>query len=526
MKKAIGYIRISTKDQSNFSLEGQEKYIREYAERLQITVSAIFKDDGKSAKNFDRPDWKKLETFIHDHYRDVDYLVVAKYDRFSRNAAQGLQKIELLERKYHIVIISVFEQMFIDYDSPFFFKQRADMLVNAEFELHVIRDRTKFGIHQALSSGRFINHSPFGYKNSRDEKNKPVIVIDQEKAPVIKKIFTMYVSGCDLMEIYRGAKRSGLSATGNSAIPRILGNCVYAGLIYVPAYRKEAAKYVKSMHEAIIDEHTWWEVQERIGNVKSNRNIANEQVPLKGVLKCQCGKGFTAGNSRGKSGKYYWYYLCHSHRETNHPAKRLHDQFDEILKTLSLREPQIAGLQEIAEAEMHEQLKDRYSRVTSLKKELLTTDEKIENLEEKFIEGYLAPVTYKKWYSKFSAAQSSLRHQLAAEENYTDHWKLFHEQIHRLTDIHYLFHEAELLQKRVFIRQVFGVGFHYFEGAYRTPYLLPLLNHNTLILKQKKLLYVEQPKQLVAEIERSTPTGSTVELHSSFLQLVAEIKTA
>ena len=49
MKKAIGYIRISTKDQSNFSLEGQEKYIREYAERLQITISAIFKDDGKSA---------------------------------------------------------------------------------------------------------------------------------------------------------------------------------------------------------------------------------------------------------------------------------------------------------------------------------------------------------------------------------------------------------------------------------------------------------------------------------------------
>ena len=131
MKQAIAYIRISDKDQSNFSLEGQEKYIRDHCTRNDIHLLEIFVDDGRSAKNFDRPDWKKLEEFIKIHYRVVNYLVVVMYDRFSRNAAQGLQKIETLEKKYGIQIMSVFEQMFIDFDSPFFFKQRADMLVSA-----------------------------------------------------------------------------------------------------------------------------------------------------------------------------------------------------------------------------------------------------------------------------------------------------------------------------------------------------------------------------------------------------------
>ena len=108
MKKAIGYVRISTKDQSNFSIEGQEKYIREYAEKHSLEIVAMFTDAGKSAKNFDRADWKLLESFIAIHHRDVDILIVAKYDRFSRNAAQGLNKIELFEKKYHIIIVSVF----------------------------------------------------------------------------------------------------------------------------------------------------------------------------------------------------------------------------------------------------------------------------------------------------------------------------------------------------------------------------------------------------------------------------------
>lgn len=97
MKKAIAYIRISTKDQSNFSLTGQEQYIRDFATKQGYEILALFTDDGQSAKNFDRPDWKLLQQFCKDNQHQVDALIVAKYDRFSRNLkAATLQEKKLL----------------------------------------------------------------------------------------------------------------------------------------------------------------------------------------------------------------------------------------------------------------------------------------------------------------------------------------------------------------------------------------------------------------------------------------------
>ena len=267
MKKAIGYIRISDKDQSNFSISGQEKYIREYCERNNLYLHSIFTDE-KSAKDFDRRAWQNLEDYMRSSYRDVDYLIVIKYDRFSRNAAAGLNKIEMIEKKYGIIVVSVFEQMSIDYDSPFYFKQRADMLVNAEFELRVIRDRTLFGMHEALSSGRYISKAPTGYLNTRDEYNKPYIVIDKDKGPVIPRIFEMYMRGTPIKAIADFAIANGFPLRGNSAITRILTNPVYAGLVRVPAYKKDPDQVIKGIHEGLVSQSDFWEIQLRLGVIK------------------------------------------------------------------------------------------------------------------------------------------------------------------------------------------------------------------------------------------------------------------
>ena len=73
----------------------------------------------------------------------------------------------------------------------------------------------------------------------------------------------------------------------------------------------------------------------RLYNKKSNSTQKKEEVPLRGVLRCFCGKLVTAGNSRSKSGKFYWYYLCREHRN-NLPANKLHQQFNEMLDALSM----------------------------------------------------------------------------------------------------------------------------------------------------------------------------------------------
>ena len=121
---------------------------QKYAEQNQIIILEEFIDDGFSAKNFDRPSWKELYKLLSKHKKKIDFLLVAKYDRLIRNAAEGLAMLEKLEKDYEVKVISTTECYFSDPHSPAFFKFRADMFVNAKFEYRVIRDRV------SLATGR------------------------------------------------------------------------------------------------------------------------------------------------------------------------------------------------------------------------------------------------------------------------------------------------------------------------------------------------------------------------------------
>lgn len=171
MHYAYAYLRISSEDQSNFSLEAQEEIIKRYAASHNFSIQKVFTDDGVSAKNFNRPAWKRLEIDLSKSKGEVKAVIVAKYDRLIRNAAEGLALLERFEMKLQVQMISAGENFYIDPHSPFFFKIRADMLVNGEFERRVIADRTKMGIWQAKKQGRFLGTAPFGYKNARDSSN-------------------------------------------------------------------------------------------------------------------------------------------------------------------------------------------------------------------------------------------------------------------------------------------------------------------------------------------------------------------
>jgi site-specific DNA recombinase len=524
-KKAIGYKRISTKDQSNFSLDGQDKYISEFAEKNNYDIVEIFTDDGKSAKSFDRPDWIKLERFIEKN-KDVQFLIVAKYDRFSRNTAEGLHKIELLEKKYGIIIISVFEQMFIDYNSPFFFKQRADILVNAEFELRVIRDRTRFGIHQAKQSGRYVHKAPFGYVNRQDESKKPIIEISEPQAAIVRNIFNQYVQGVSLSEIGKEARGLGFTLKGRSAVFRVLSNCVYAGMIYVAPYRDEPAKHVKALHPPIIDQHTWTEAQYKLGNIKQPKNIMNEEVPLRGVLKCHCGACLTAGRSKGKL-RHYWYYKCSQHPKENLSAGRLHKQFNEILDGLSLTPDHIDYLLEAAQREMKTQMSERTDTLKAKKKELEEAKTTLDNLEQKYIEDRVNEQTYSKWFPVYHRTVTNLKAQVNNLQGSTDDkYKVLESNLYRLKDMKWLFSNATLLQKHLFIKMVFNSGLYYSAGVYRTPEILPIFDVKPLTANENSPLIIDQEAVKIGLNPVSSPDESIIEHVHSFLSLVADIKAA
>lgn len=512
IKRAIGYVRISTKDQSTYSLEGQADAITRYCEKKGWELMDIRTDDGQSAKSFDRAEWKILEAFVKKNFRQLDYIVVMKYDRFSRNVEEALQMLGMLEKKYNIRVISTMEDIGgLDPRSPFFFQIRAQMLVGAETELRIIRDRTKFGLVNAARNGRHIGIAPYGYITSRDEHRKPTLHIDPDKAPLVQEAFNMYLADTTMAEIIRKLSPKGFTLKGKSALQRMFTNSVYAGLIKVPAYYDEPEQMVPAKHDAIIDKVVWWQVQAKITGKTVTRIVYNEDVPLRGVVHCHCGRPLTAGNSKGRK-RYYWYYKCPQHVDVNLRADVLHQQFDELLDELSLSDYQLEYLKQTVAKMVDQQLADQNRLIAMRKKELDKTNSDIDSLEEKYITNLINNDTYTKWMQRLTTqkiAQQRAIDEMAAPVKQI--WSSYMEHMHNLTKLRNGYTKSDLQAKHAFIAGMFNKSLYYKDGCYRTAFLHPVFGLKAALVKEKGLLIVEQPLVKSGLTPVSSEDGDSVE---------------
>src|SRR3546814_13279985 len=84
MKSAYLYVRVSTDEQKRkgYSLPEQEDRLLKYCESNNILVKGIYREDF-SAKNFNRPEWKKLISVIKkERGREETNILFLKWARF------------------------------------------------------------------------------------------------------------------------------------------------------------------------------------------------------------------------------------------------------------------------------------------------------------------------------------------------------------------------------------------------------------------------------------------------------------
>jgi site-specific DNA recombinase len=119
---------------------------------------------------------------------------------------------------------------------------------------------TTNGMRRAKLEGRWVAGAPFGYKFSRDETNKPLLV-KNEKAALVKEAFELYATAIyDKEEVRKKLVKKGMSLS-RSAFWHMLHNVIYCGLIKVEADKTEPEVLVKGVHEGIISEDLFDQVQ-------------------------------------------------------------------------------------------------------------------------------------------------------------------------------------------------------------------------------------------------------------------------
>jgi site-specific DNA recombinase len=167
MNRAVGYIRVSTEEQSRegVSLSMQTKKVRAYCSLNDLDLVDIKEDAGISAKNISgRPGFQAALESVYSG--DADVLVVWKLDRAFRSTQDALSVAEKLNKQGK-ALVSICEKL--DTTSAigeFFFTLMASL---AQMERKLIGERTAAALQSKRQRGEKTGgYCPFGYRLAVD----------------------------------------------------------------------------------------------------------------------------------------------------------------------------------------------------------------------------------------------------------------------------------------------------------------------------------------------------------------------
>ncbi len=287
----------------------------------------------------------------------------------------------------------------------------------------------------------------------------------------------------------------GLKRTATTAVERILTNPLYYGFQHVKAWKHNpGGLYPLKNHEPIVDPTTWKLVNEKIKRGSKERKIYDDKIPLRGVLRCHCGKLLTGAASRGKMGKYYYYYKCSiasAHNNIN--SEKAHKQLSGALELMSLPEKLISSIKQKSEVEMEITLKEHKTLLKQHQIEYEQAGEKLMSIEEKWITNRIQHDTYERWHNELTTKKESLKEQIEKLRHNGDRtFSLLRDQLFYLSDLNYVYTEATTIEKQELIKMVFDDYLYYENGIYRTPYIMELFIHN--VLKMREMGYLDYKK--------------------------------
>ncbi|MGN6617638.1 MAG: recombinase family protein, partial [Ilyomonas sp.] len=450
-----------------YSLRDQKDRLEKYCALKGISILAHYQDD-HSAKTFDRPEFTKLLDFAKKNKHQIDNLIVVKWDRFSRNATDALNML----RTFHKLGISVdAAEQPIDLSIPENKLMLSFYLTAPEVENDRRAMNTANGMRRAKLEGRWVAGAPFGYKFSRDETNKPLLV-KNEKAALVKEAFEMYATGVyDKEEVRKKLTKKGMNLS-RSAFWNMLHNVIYCGLIKVEADKSEPETIVKGVHEAIISEDVFDQVQLVASGkklVKAKPKKVTETLPMRGYLVCKCcGMNMTGSASKGNGGKYFYYHGQPGCKE-RHKADIVHDSFSSWLDSLSI-EPAIAQLylavmQDIFKTEEG----DRDKEVGRIDREINEKEQNLIKAAEKLVSEDLDKWSFKVLRENLSKQIVELKRQrqelLDTDDAFGKYMKY---GMSLLTNLKGYYDGASLEGKQKFLGSIFPEKLIIEDGKYRT----------------------------------------------------------
>jgi len=207
MKKALGYIRVSTEKQvqDGVSMDNQIQRIKEYSNYNDFSLTEIIEDAGLSGgSNKTRTGFMSLLQIIES--KEIEILIIYSLERLSRDMLT-LLVFEKLLNEYNIELHTIEGQF--DTGTPDGFMNYAMKAFLGEMERRQVKHRTKQAMQFKKEQNNLVGAVPFGYDaidTGEINKNaKPLydLVENKEEQETIKTINSMYQKNYSLSKICR-----------------------------------------------------------------------------------------------------------------------------------------------------------------------------------------------------------------------------------------------------------------------------------------------------------------------------------
>lgn len=324
------YLRLSRDDGNieSSSIKTQREMLLNYIRENNLIYIDEYVDDGVSGITFDRCGFNRMIKDIQA--KKINMVITKDTSRLGRDHIEFGYYVEKFFPENNIRYVAI-------NDNVDTFKGDNDMLLfkSAFNDMYVkdISNKLRSSLTTKKKSGKFVGcYAPYGYRKDPNDKNK--LIIDEEAALIVKKIFSLYSSGLSVSSICKrltsenvktpsmyknmnlGKRKCHYGIWSSRTVADILKNPTYIGDLAQAKNKKVSYKSKKVIHNKkedwiivkdacpkIIDEETYKYVNSRFINKHKRTN----NLLLKGLVYCkECNHkiGFRSVTSNGVTRTY------------------------------------------------------------------------------------------------------------------------------------------------------------------------------------------------------------------------------
>lgn len=444
------YIRVSTDEQADkgYSQRSQEEMLRKYYGNHCIEVRNVIYED-HSAKSFNRPEWKKMLSTLKKHINKSDLILFTKWDRFSRNAGDAYQMINIL-RDFGVEPQAIEQPL--DLSIPENKMMLAFYLAAPEVENDRRALNVFFGMRRAKKEGRYMGLAPVGYKNKIDGLGNKYIEPKEPDATILLWVFEELAKGLfNTEQVWKKAREKGLKCSKN-AFWQLIRNPIYFGKIFLPKYKDEESRFVPGQHQPVITEELFENVQEILdgrGRKYRSKIQTREDFLLRGFLICPvCRNQLTASKSKGRA-KHYSYYHCRKGCTYRIRVEKLNLAFEKELRKFVPREEILSIYRGIIAETYYELTHNLQITKRQLSHQLKDFDGRLSHIRNLLATQKIDPLDYLEIKTQYNSTLNELKEKLETLRNNTPSIEiLLKKDIKMLMTLDSVFEKGKIEDKR------------------------------------------------------------------------------